>query len=87
MLSNAMIALIRTVVPLIIGAAGVWIAHTLGVAEPPPELVPWAVAVVTALYWMAVHWLEARWPKLGILLGYPAAPRYPAAGTAGPVRR
>lgn len=71
-------AVIRTVVPGAVGAAAAYgTAHGLGIPAGARES---ATAALTfgflSAYYAAVHALEQRWPKLGVLLGVPKKPVY-----------
>ena len=69
-------SIIRTLVPIIVGAVGGYEATYLG-ATPAQQT---AIATVAAggLYYLLVRLLEHRWPALGVLLGVPSAPVYRA---------
>lgn len=76
--SSVVTGLIRTAVPLGV-AAGITYLSTLGLNIPKADEVPLdlgAVFVVGSLYYFIVRKLEARWPKLGWLLGSPSVPVY-----------
>lgn len=87
-ISDFVVAGIRTVVPIIVG----WLL-TLG---PTPDLLK-ALGVsnntltnlvafgLAFLYWLLISTLEKHWAALGLLLGVPAKPTYPAVPTAAPV--
>lgn len=69
-------SIVRTVTPVIVGQIAAYLA-TIGVTLP--EDVMAAVTVVlgfvfTTVYYILVRWLEQKFPKLGILLGYAAVP-------------
>lgn len=70
-------ALVRTLVPMIVGAAATWLLATLGVTlplEPATELV---TLILSGAYYTVARWLEQRWPFLGaILLGSSRQPHY-----------
>jgi hypothetical protein len=88
MLHDYLISLIRTVVPVGIGAVLAWLASRLGVVidgEASAGLVAAVVAVAIAGYYALVRALETRWPFFGVLLGKPAAPVY--EGGTQPVTR
>lgn len=74
-------ALVRTLVPMIVGAASTWLLTTLGVTlplEPATELV---TLILSGAYYTVARWLEQRWPVLGaILLGSSKQPRYDSPG-------
>lgn len=69
-------SIVRTLVPVIVGQIAAYFA-TLGVVLP--EDVMAAVTVVlgfvfTSVWYLAVRWLEQKFPKLGALLGWAAVP-------------
>ena len=72
-LSQLLIALIRTVVPLLVGSIITFFALPASVGE---LLQLAAVTLFTALYYLAAFSLSKKWPVLGWLLGYPANPEY-----------
>lgn len=72
-IGDALIALLRTVVPMVVG----WVLARL--ALPPDvgaqvELL--MTAVITAGYYALIRALSARWRGFGWLLGYPSDPHY-----------
>lgn len=72
-------ALIRTYVPIIVGALLTWLATTLGVAvdaETKGYLIAGFTGVATAAYYTLAHLLESRWPVFSVLLGSTAKPTY-----------
>ncbi|WP_409047041.1 hypothetical protein AB2L57_10625 [Microbacterium sp. HA-8] len=84
MLSNTLIGLIRTSVPLAVGWLMTQLA-LLGVTLPPGtelELASAGTALAAALYWATVTWLAKRWPSAGWLLGNPSQPVYTPAPAA-----
>lgn len=80
MLGDGVISVIRTVVPVLVGAVLTWLASRLGIVlgeQSSAELVSGLVAVATtAGYYALARWAESRWPAAGWLLGVPAAPTY-----------
>lgn len=75
---DALKALIRTVVPAIVGYLLALLAQ-LGLGLPPgtSQLLDLILtAVFTAAYYALIRWLQTRWPWIGWLLGYPTAPTY-----------
>lgn len=79
MLSNFVTSLIRTYVPIGVGALLAWLATTLGVVIDPSSqagLVILAVGVLSAAYYWLARILERKWPVLGFLLGAVAKPSY-----------
>lgn len=74
-------SLIRTWVPIGVGAVLVYLARRWGVVlddDTSAQLTLSAVALVTAVYYALVRALETRWPTFGRLLGRKTAPVYPA---------
>lgn len=79
--SDFVVAGIRTAVPILVG----WLLtlgptpdllRTLGISNDTLiNLVAFALAFA---YWWLISALEHRWPTLGLLLGVPAKPTYPA---------
>lgn len=85
-------SIVRTVVPVIVGAALAWVAR-LGIPVDPEfegALAGVLTAVFTGLYYIAVRLLETHvTPRLGWLLGLPKQPNYDAIGdevTYGEIR-
>jgi hypothetical protein len=77
-MSDFLISLVRTWVPVGVGAVLSYLA-SLGVEwEPDTEAAVGfaAVAVITALYYWGARALETRWPVFGLLLGARKAPTY-----------
>lgn len=77
-MSNFIIAVIRTVIPIIIG----WVVGLLAAINIPvdPEIqagLILSVSTLTAsLYYVAVAWLERKWAWFGWLLGVARNPIY-----------
>jgi hypothetical protein len=77
-MNDKIIARIRTVSPMVIGALAAWFL-TVGITMPEDVKAALTVALTAILgasYYMAVNWLATRFPKAGWLLGYPAIPVY-----------
>jgi hypothetical protein len=77
-LSDLIISAVRTYVPWAVGAgiaylvnAGFDIAPEISAAAAVA-----AVGLISAAYYVAARWLEARFPWLGFLLGVPKTPSY-----------
>lgn len=69
-------SIIRTLVPLAVGQIVAY-AATLGLKIPEDVEVALAVIlgfVLTTVYYLAVRFLEQKFPKLGALLGWAAVP-------------
>lgn len=79
-MSNQITSYIRTAVPLLIGSIVAWLSRK-GVHASDAQ-VAFATAgltfIVGMVYYIIVRKLEARWPKLGVLLGVPTKPVYGA---------
>ena len=78
-------SIVRTVVPVIVGAIASYLI-TLGVTLQEDVMAALSViitAAATAIYYIVVRWLEQKFPKIGILLGYAAVP----AGYIPPAER
>jgi hypothetical protein len=75
-------SLIRTIVPLLVGAVVGWLASH-GVKIDEATVLPMIDSIAAAGYYAIVRALEHRWPSLGWLLGAPGAPTY-GATTAAP---
>lgn len=76
--NDALVALVRTVVPVVVGALLAWGAQ-LGLGFTPGTsalLEVLLTAVFTAAYYAGVRALSARWAWFGWLLGYPVDPTY-----------
>jgi hypothetical protein len=83
--SPYVISFIRTWVPIVIGALLTWLAVTLKIVVDPSSqagLVALCVAVLSGAYYALVRLLEKQWPQLGLFLGVPAKPSYPAVPPA-----
>jgi len=77
-MSDTLVSLIRTYVPVVVGAFVSWLL-TLGIeidAAAQTGLVTGLTAVVTAAYYTIVRLLEKRWPWFGVLLGTTKQPTY-----------
>lgn len=69
-------SLIRTYVPVIVGAFLSWLI-TLGIeldAQASAGLVTFLTALLIGIYYTAVRLLEQRWPAVGALLGLAKSP-------------
>ena len=69
-------SIVRTVVPVIVGAIASYLI-TLGVTLQEDVMAALSViitAAATAIYYIVVRWLEQKFPKAGILLGWAAVP-------------
>lgn len=78
-MNDKIVALIRTYVPVAVGAVLTWLAARLGVGideQASAGLTTALVALVSAAYYAMARLLEQRWPWLGVLLGAPRQPTY-----------
>lgn len=77
-MSEALIAIIRTVVPTLVGAFAAWLA-SVGLsldAETQAATVVALTGLFSGLYYTLVRWLGQRFPWAEWLLGYNATPAY-----------
>jgi hypothetical protein len=82
-MTEFVLSLIRTWVPIGVGALIAWLA-SIGIDAGDQASVGLTVAgtaIITGLYYLIVRTLESRFPWFGVLLG---APRTPARYTPGP---
>jgi len=82
-LNNYAISVIRTVVPITVGNAITSFEVFLGVDLDNAALQVAAVSAVTGAYYLAVRFAEAKYPNIGLLLGWKAKPIYDEAPPAG----
>lgn len=88
-LNDQIVAGIRTFVPWIVGVAIAQLAMQgidvegvlksldgIGITVDVGSIVVTLTGIVTAAYYALAKWAEAKWPKVGWLLGYPASPSY-----------
>lgn len=82
-LSNWVISLIRTYVPLWVGAGVVIVQgylsdhQILWITIDSQQAAAWATGIAVSLYYLVARLLERKWPKLGgILLGHTGKPVY-----------
>lgn len=83
-MSDAIVSLIRTYVPVAVGALIAWFL-TLGLElDPETEagLVTGFTGLIIAVYYTLVRLLEQRWPWVGALLGSTRQPQYQGAHAA-----
>lgn len=77
-MSDQITSYIRTAVPLVVGALVAWLA-VKGINVPVEFIAP-TTALITALagalYYVIVRKLEAKYPKVGVLLGVAKQPEY-----------
>ena len=88
-LNDHIVAGIRTVVRWIVGVAIAQLAmqgidvneilkslSDMGISVDVGSIVVTVTGIVTAAYYALAKWAEAKWPKMGWLLGYAKAPTY-----------
>lgn len=78
-MSDQFVSIIRTYVPLGVGALLTWLGVRFGVVVPEDAsaaLTAGLVALVSALYYTVARALEARWPWFGVFLGATRQPSY-----------
>lgn len=78
-MNNLVTSIIRTVIPVLVGTVITWLQINLGVTvddATSATLVSTATGITIAAYYVAVRWLETRFPKIGWLLGLAKAPGY-----------
>lgn len=69
-------SIVRTIVPVAVGQV---VAYLVSIGVVVPEDVEAALTVIlgfifTSVYYLAVRWLEQKFPKIGALLGWAATP-------------
>jgi hypothetical protein len=77
-MNDALIALIRTVVPTLVGALTAWLA-SVGLqldAETSAALIVALTGLFSGLYYTVIRFLAERFPWVNWLLGYNATPSY-----------
>lgn len=74
-LSDWIAAWIRTQVAVWVPVLAAWLA-SLGVEVPVEPTTMVLVSAIITAYYTVVRLLEARWPAIGVLLGWKAQPTY-----------
>lgn len=76
--SDVVTSTIRTIVPYLVGLLATWLASRgVDVSEATEASLAGAFTfVVGSIYYVAVRWLESKYPKVGWLLGSPKKPSY-----------
>lgn len=89
--SSAVIALVRTAVPYVVGwalslpaAPAVEAALGVSATDARAELTGALVTAAGTAYYAGARWLERRWPAAGWLLGIAARPTYPELAGRSP---
>lgn len=83
-MSDAIVAWIRTTVPIAVGSGAVavstWLAdHQIGwIHLDSATAGATAAGLAVGAYYTIVKWLETRWPRVGVLLGKAKQPTYPS---------
>ena len=86
-MSNFSTSTVRTVTPIVVGYV-VALLIKAGVHTTSASVTLVLAPVISAAYYLLVHGLEQKYPKLGRLLGIPATPQYDLKGTiAGAVKQ
>lgn len=78
-MNDYVLSLVRTWVPIGVGAVLSWLAVKYGVAVPESisnEVTVALTGVVIGVYYAIVRGLEKRWPAFGKLLGRAKQPEY-----------
>ena len=78
-MSDAIVSLIRTIVPVIVGLALAGLLK-LGIDVDETALATVVDGVIIGAYYALARWLESKWPNLGWLLGAPKQPTYDTTG-------
>lgn len=69
-------SIVRTLVPVAVGQVVAYVA-TLGIVVPGDVETALTVVlgfIATAVWYTVVRWLEQKFPKVGVLLGWAAVP-------------
>ena len=77
-MSNFITGLIRTYVPIIVGAIVAW-ATSVGLeldGETQAGLIVGLTGLLQAGYYLLIRWLETKYPRIGVLLGKATQPEY-----------
>lgn len=75
-MTTFVISLIRSNVPIVVGALLTWLV-SLGIVVPEEGkvgLILFLVAFLSGFYYLIVRLLEERYPQIGILLGFAKSP-------------
>lgn len=68
-------SVVRTLTPFLVGLIlGVFGTEIAGLDQA--SLTPVVSGIVGAAYYALVRALEKKWPKIGVLLGWPTSPTY-----------
>jgi hypothetical protein len=83
--ANNVPAIVRTVVPIIVGTVISWLlSRGFDLTQYQNAVNAWLIPVVAGLYYALFKWLESRWPFFGWFLGLAKQPLYvdPKTGDA-----
>lgn len=69
-------SLVRTIVPIIVGALAATLLASLGIALPIEATSEVMTVLLSGLYYALVRVLERRWPGIGVFLGSTQQPVY-----------
>jgi hypothetical protein len=78
-MGNYAISLIRTWVPVAVGALASYLLVHFGLdisAGSQAAVIPPLTGGCIAVYYAGVRWVEMKWPAAGVLLGHTAKPVY-----------
>lgn len=79
---NGAISVVRTLVPMAVGAFATWLGHETGVIlddDTRTGIIIGLTGTLSSIYYVAARALERRWPVLGVLLGSRSQPEYSKA--------
>jgi len=81
-MGDALVSLIRTWTPIVVGSFIAWLLTMGVVLEPTTEanLAVGLTGVVIAAYYALARLLERKWPFFGVLLGSVKQPTYREVG-------
>ena len=80
-MSDFVISLVRTYVPMVVGFLVTWLV-SVNVLDPDTAvgvqagLVSAGTAIISGAYYLLVRLLAEKWPSMGIFLGVNIAPKY-----------
>ena len=84
---NILTPITRTAIPYLVG----WLVSLFALsgadltAQAQADIGAFLTFAIGTLYYVAVLWLEKRWPRVGVLLGIPKPPTYgPVVTTVEP---
>ena len=74
-LSDYLVSVVRTFVPVVVSFAVARLVG-LGIEVDSAAVEPVVAGLVVGAYYAVVRAAESRWPIVGVLLGWKAAPKY-----------